>query len=65
MSDITRVDAVEVRAQLQAGDALLVCAYESDAKFQANNLEGAMSLTEFQSLVPNLDKNKELVFYCA
>lgn len=65
MADIARVSASEIRPRVQAGDALLVCAYSSDEKFKAHHLEGAISYAEFQAVVPTLDKTKELVFFCA
>ena len=64
MSNITRVSAIDVRDRVASGDALLVCAYDSDDKFMANRLEGAISLSEFQSRLPGLSKETELVFYC-
>jgi hypothetical protein len=42
-----------------------VCAYAGDEKFEAHHLEGAMSFNEFQSMVPKLAKDRELVFCCA
>ncbi len=65
MTDVARVTAIEIRPRVQSGDALLVCAYESDEKFKAHHLEGAMSFSEFQTKVPTLAKGKELVFFCA
>lgn len=65
MSDIPRVSAIEIRARVESGDALLVCAYNSDEKFKAHHLAGAVSFAEFQTMVPNLAKDKELVFFCA
>ena len=65
MSDVARVSAVEIRDRVQTGDALLVCAYDSDDKFASFRLEGAISFSEFQPMVPTLAKDKELVFYCA
>jgi len=65
MSDVERVSAVEIRDRIQTGDALLVCAYDSDDKFASFHLEGAVSFSEFQPMTPTLVKNKELVFYCA
>jgi hypothetical protein len=65
MSDVPRVSASEIRARVKSGDALLICAYVSDEKFKAYQLEDAVSFTQFQTMVPNLAKNKELVFYCA
>lgn len=65
MSNVERVLAVEIRPRVQTGDALLICAYKSDDKFASYHLEGAVSFSEFQLMVPTLEKNKELVFYCA
>ena len=46
-----------------AGKALLVCAYEDEAKFKMLQLEGAISLSEFKSKLPSLAKDQEIVFY--
>ena len=65
MSAAVRVSAREIRPRVKSGDAMLVCAYDSDEKFQNHHLEGAVSLAEFRTLVPTLAKDKELVFFCA
>ena len=65
MSDAVRISATDVRARVKSGEALLVCAYDSDKKFKAHHLEGAVSLAEFQTLLPTLAKDKEMVFFCA
>lgn len=64
MSDVIRVVAEEVKPRIDSGTALLVCAYDSEEKFQANHLEGAISLSDFKEKVATLDKETELVFYC-
>lgn len=65
MSDVIRITAEKARAGVVAGDTLLVCAYDSDEKFATYHLEGAVSLSEFKTKVDGLDKDMELVFYCA
>jgi len=65
MSDALRINPEEVRPRVMSGDAVLVCAYASDEKFHANHLEGAISLSMFQSRLPELSRETELVFYCA
>jgi rhodanese-related sulfurtransferase len=55
----------EVRKKVQNGEALLICGYDDDEKYAKNHLEGAMSLTEFQNRLPSLNKDQELIFYCA
>jgi hypothetical protein len=48
---------------LQSGKALLVCAYESDAKFRDTALEGAISFSEFEKRKASLPRDTELFFY--
>lgn len=64
MSVITRIAPSEIRERVLSGKSLLICAYDSDAKFQENHLEGGMSLAEFKSRLTGLAKDTELVFYC-
>ena len=62
---VERISPEVARRRIQADDATLVCAYDSDEKFQKNRLEGAISLDEFRDRLPNLPKTRELIFYCA
>ena len=65
MSIATRIPPAEVIPKLQSGKALLVCAYQNDEKFQNNHLEGAISYDHFQEKIDTLNKEQEIVFYCA
>ena len=65
MSEPERITSEEVIQKLKTGKALLVCAYEDDAKFKKVHLQGAISLKEFKSKLPSLAKEQEVVFYCA
>ena len=65
MTEPTRLSPQQTREKVGAGSALLVCAYEDDDKFKNNHLDGAISFSEFQSQLPSLPKEQELVFYCA
>jgi len=60
-----RVSAQEVREKTHSGDAMLVCAYDDDAKCKEFNLEDSMTLTKFKSASEEMDKSKEVFFYCA
>jgi hypothetical protein len=64
MAEIERIDANEARRKA-AGGALLVCAYADEEKCRTVKLEGAISLTSFQSRVAVLPKDQEIIFYCA
>ncbi len=65
MIEPKRVPPEEVFQNLKAGKALLVCAYDDDAKFKRMPLEGAISFNEFKSRLPSIPKDQEIVFYCA
>jgi hypothetical protein len=64
MIEVKRISPTDAKAKLSTG-ALLVCAYESDALFARNHLDGAISLKRFETLVPAMEKNREIIFYCA
>lgn len=65
MIDARRIKVDEARRKVQAGEALFVCAYDSDEKYNAMKLEGAISLSELNSRLSSIPKEKEIIFYCA
>jgi hypothetical protein len=64
MKNITRISHNSVKEKVSTG-ALLVCAYENEQLFLRNQLAGAISLHAFEERLPSLDKNAEIIFYCA
>lgn len=64
MSELIIITADDAYKKMITGEALLVCAYE-DERCQKFNLEGAISFREFESMVPGLAKDREIIFYCA
>jgi hypothetical protein len=65
MPDIERISVEEARRNVTAHQALLVCAYEDEAKCRMINLEGSIPLTSFQSRLDSLPKTQEIIFFCA
>ncbi len=63
MADIQRISVQEAHAKTKANQALLVCAYEDEAKCKMLNLEGSISFTSFESRVQSLPKSQEIIFY--
>jgi hypothetical protein len=63
--DVDRISVEEARRKVNASQALLVCAYEDEAKCKVLNLDGSISLTNFQSKAAALPKNQEIIFFCA
>jgi hypothetical protein len=65
MAEVERISVADARAKLQANQALLVCAYADEAKFNAARLEGAIALASFEARAATLPKAQEIIFYCA
>jgi rhodanese-related sulfurtransferase len=63
MATAERVSTHDVWDHVQSGEALFVCAYESDEKFQQNHLAGAIPLSEFKEKLDEIPKDQELIFY--
>ncbi|MGH7391712.1 MAG: rhodanese-like domain-containing protein [Candidatus Rokuibacteriota bacterium] len=64
-TNVERIDVAAARQKVTAGQALLVCGYEDDAKCRKGRLEGSMPFARFEALVPSLPKSQEIIFYCA
>ena len=63
MGDIVKVSPQEVRDKVQSGNALLVCAYYDDHKYDKMHLDGSVSLSTFKSDVPGIAKDREIIFF--
>jgi hypothetical protein len=61
MADIERISVKQAREK--AYQALLVCAYENEAKHRMFNLDGSISLANFRSRLASLPKTQEIIFY--
>ena len=64
MSEAIRISPEEAHERVASGKAILICAYADDAKFDQYHLEGAISLSSFKAKIGNLEKDRELIFYC-
>jgi hypothetical protein len=63
MADIQRIDAQQAHTKVKSNQALLVCAYDDEAKCRKLNLDGSISLASFKSRVNSLPKSQEMIFY--
>jgi hypothetical protein len=63
MADIQRIDAQQAHTKAESNQALLVCAYEDEAKCRMLNLDGSISFASFKSRVNSLPKSQEIIFY--
>jgi len=63
MGEIPRIGVAEAHERVMAGRAFLVCAYADEERCNKFILEGAISLARFQSLLPSLPRDREIIFY--
>lgn len=63
MAGVERISPQEAHTKIKSNQALLVCAYEDDAKCKIFNLEGSISFTSFKSRAESLPKSQEIIFY--
>jgi len=64
MADMADIERISVKqAHGKAHQALLVCAYENEAKHRMFNLDGSISLANFRSRLASLPKTQEIIFY--
>jgi len=62
---VERVSVEEARREVEAGRALLVCAYEDESKCRQMPLANAITLNDLQRRIDSVPRNQTLIFYCA
>ncbi len=65
MHDPVTIDVHQAYRKCLAGNATLVCAYDSEEKFRSMRLAGALSYQEFLAQRQTIPWNREIIFYCA
>ena len=65
MIEPERITPEYARKKVLAREALFVCAYDDEEKFRKMHLEGATSFTAFRDMAASLEKEREIIFYCA
>ena len=60
-----RISPRDARRAIERGDALLVCAYDDREKCEGLGVEGSVSFPELRERLGSLDKQRELIFFCA
>src|SRR5260221_3626245 len=63
MADVERISAQQAHTKAKSNQAMLVCAYEDEAKCRMLNLEGSISFSSFKSRENSLPKWQEIIFY--
>ncbi len=58
-----RISAADARSRTSAGLSLLVCIYDDDKFNSQAHLEGAIPMSEFLKMKPDLAKDTNIIFY--
>ncbi len=64
MADVERISPADARKEVNSGKALLVCGYSDAERCRNYPIQGAVNFQEFESKLPALPKNQEIIFYC-
>ncbi len=60
-----RLKAEEARKLIENEGAMLVCAYDDEAKCKNIGIEEAVPYPDLKPRLDSIPKSKELVFFCA
>jgi hypothetical protein len=60
-----RISPSETCRLAKEGNAILVCAYVDEETCSKMRLRGAITRTEFQARLLEVQKEQEIIFYCA
>ncbi|MBC8441892.1 MAG: ArsR family transcriptional regulator [Deltaproteobacteria bacterium] len=63
MTAVNRISAPDAKARVDAGQSLLVCIYDDDKFNSQAHLEGAIPMSEFLKIKPDLSKDTDIIFY--
>jgi hypothetical protein len=64
MAEVERINVEDARRKTKSGEALLVCAYNDEAKCEAMKLEGSISLADLKARLASGSRDQEIIFYC-
>ncbi len=63
MTIVSRVSAKNAKKKVDENQSLLVCIYDDDKFKSQAHLEGAIPMSEFLKLKPDLSKDTSIIFY--
>jgi hypothetical protein len=64
LGEVERISPEDARREVEAGRAVLVCAYEDEARCRQLRLENAISLNELRRRIDTIPRDRTLIFYC-
>lgn len=63
MPSVNRISAPDARARVKSGLSLLVCIYDDEKFYSQAHLEGAVPMSAFLKMKPDLPGDTDIIFY--
>jgi len=63
MTKLKRITAVDAKVRVDENRSLLVCIYDDDKFYSQAHLEGAVPMSAFLKMKPDLAKETGIIFY--
>jgi len=63
MTTVKRISVRDAKVRLDSGLSLLVCIYDDDKFKSQAHLEGAIPMSEFLKMKPDLGRETDIIFY--
>jgi len=63
MTAVNRISAPDAKERVEANLSLLVCIYDDDKFNSQAHLDGAIPMSEFLKIKPDLSKDTDIIFY--
>ncbi|THB79733.1 MAG: ArsR family transcriptional regulator [Desulfobacteraceae bacterium] len=63
MTTPVRISAQDAKARISQGLSMLVCIYDDQKFHDQAHLEGAIPMSEFMKMKPDLPKDTDIIFY--
>ena len=60
---IERIGPQAARSAADAGEALIVCAYEKEARCKGEQIQGALTKQALDEKSPEMPKDQQIIFY--
>jgi len=63
MTNHNRISAAAARVRVRSGLSLLVCIYDDEKFYSQAHLDGALPMSEFLKMKPDLSRETDIIFY--
>ena len=64
-ASVPRIAPKLAHQKVQAGEALLVCAYDNREKCDKLSVSGSLQWADFEARLPKLGKDQKIILFCA